>query len=164
MFKQLALIFFLFVSQSLLAKPSYEVKFGSDWSVKTDSFGADYFAFSPLTIKKESASLFVKEYPASISDPLEFIVSDINKNMQKNKSKYKNLNIYKKEKMKLGSNEYAVVEYYYFDNSKNKIMFSLISILKRADSYIYFNYAGDEPTYNEFKDSALNAMKSLKLQ
>ena len=147
-----------------MAKRSYEIKFSDDWNVKTDSFGADYFAFSPLTIKKESASLFVKEYSASLQDATEFIVSDINKNIEKNKSKYKNLNIFRKESSKLGENNFSIVEYYYFDNSKSKIMYSMISILKKSDSYIYFNFAADEPTYKEFKDSAISAMKSLKHQ
>ncbi|MBH47261.1 MAG: hypothetical protein CME71_03730 [Halobacteriovorax sp.] len=164
MFKITAILITLVMSSVLFAKPSYEIKFSDDWNVKRDSFGADYFAFSPLTIKKESASLFVKEYSASIQEPLSFIVSDINKNMDKNKSKYKNLNIYKKEMTKLGEHNYAVVEYYYFDNAKNMIMFSMISILKKAGSYLYFNYAADEATFNEFKESTIGAMKSVKLQ
>ncbi len=156
------LIFFCFLISSQVFGKTYDITFPSDWSVKEKSFGADYFAYTPITINKDSASVFIKEYNKKIKDPLAFIKNDIEKNISKNSKKYKNLNIYKSSSKKLGEELFHIVDYYYFDNTKNKIIFSQISILNLPSSYLYINYAGDEATYNDYKDSVLSIMKSIR--
>ncbi|PIR29416.1 MAG: hypothetical protein COV38_10755, partial [Bdellovibrionales bacterium CG11_big_fil_rev_8_21_14_0_20_38_13] len=133
------LLLSLIYCSSVFAAQNYTITFPKDWSVKENSFGADYFAYSPIIIDKDSASFFVKEYAADIKDPLDFIQNDIEKNILKNSKKYKNLNIYSKKNITLNKRVFSVVEYYYFDNTQDKIIFSQIAILKNNSKYIYFN-------------------------
>jgi len=157
------LLLSLIYCSSVFAAQNYTITFPKDWSVKENSFGADYFAYSPIIIDKDSASFFVKEYAADIKDPLDFIQNDIEKNILKNSKKYKNLNIYSKKNITLNKRVFSVVEYYYFDNTQDKIIFSQIAILKNNSKYIYFNLAGNEATFKEYKDDAETMMKTLKL-
>jgi len=154
----------LIYCSSLFAAQNYSITFPKDWSVKENSFGADYFAYSPIVIDRDSASFFIKEYAADIKDPLDFIQKDIEKNILKNSKKYKNLNIYSKKDKTLNKKMFSVVEYYYFDNSLEKIIFSQIAIFKNNSRYIYFNLAGNEASFKEYKDDAESMMKTLKLK
>lgn len=154
----------LFICFNLQAAQNYDLSFPKDWRVKENSFGADYFAYGPIIINRDSATFFVKEYAAGIGDPIDFIQKDIEKNISINSKKYKNLNIYEKKVKTFNKKKFAVVEYYYFDNTQNKIMFSQISIFKRNSSYIYFNLVSDETSFKEYKDDAQVVMKSLKLK
>jgi len=70
------LLLSLIYCSSVFAAQNYTITFPKDWSVKENSFGADYFAYSPIIIDKDSASFFVKEYAADIKDPLDFIQND----------------------------------------------------------------------------------------
>lgn len=158
------LLLCLIYCSSVFAAQNYTITFPKDWSVKENSFGADYFAYSPIIIDKDSASFFVKEYAADIKDPLDFIQKDIEKNILKNSKKYKSLNIYSKKNITLNKKVFSVVEYYYFDNTQDKIIFSQIAILKNNSKYIYFNLAGNEATFKEYKDVAETMMKTLKLK
>ncbi len=156
-------ILFLFCSFELFAK-SYEVSFPKDWSVKENSFGSDYFAYTPIRINKESATIFIKEYKAKIQDPLVFITKDIEKNFTKNIKKYKNLNIFKSTSKKIGSEEFHIVDYYYFDNTKNKIVYSKVAILNLKSTYLYINYAGEEAVFNDYKKDVNAIMKSIRMK